>query len=83
MSGKDVTLLFLMRFFVRYTGPALTRSSAYQVLDKRFKKMRKKYELVQAQNPKFRQPGMPHALTTRMSNILYHADVHEQWERVT
>ena len=27
--------------------------------------------------PKFRQPRMPHALATRMSDIWYHADRHE------
>ena len=26
---------------------------------------------------------MPHAMTTRMSHIWYHADRHEQWKRVT
>ena len=33
--------------------------------------------------PEFRQPRMPHALATRMSNIWYHSDLHEQWKRVT
>ena len=42
-----------------------------------------RYELVHAQNPKFRQPPMPHAIATRVSQIWYHADRHEQWKRVT
>ena len=32
---------------------------------------------------KFRQPRAPHAIATRMSHIWYHANRHEQWNRVT
>ena len=41
------------------------------------------YELVQAYRPQSRQPLMPHAISTRLSNVWYHTDRHEQWKRVT
>ena len=45
--------------------------------------IRDTYELVQAFQPKFRQPRMPHAIATRTSHILYHANCHGQWKRAT
>ena len=41
------------------------------------------HELVQAYNPKFRQPRIPHAKPTGMPHVWYHAHRHEQRKRVT
>ena len=39
--------------------------------------------MVQAYHPNFHQSRMPHAMATRMSDIWYHANRHEQWNRAT
>ena len=39
--------------------------------------------MVQAYHPNFHQSRMPHAMAARMSDIWYHANRHEQWNRAT
>ena len=62
--------------------PPLEVGHATGSTTKKTKKERKQNELVQAENP-CRRPRMPHALSTRMSHIWYHADRDEQWKTVT
>ena len=58
-----------------------SRNVFTHAINRRARRLKTPYELIQAYNPKLRQPRMPHAMTTRTLHFWYHTDRHKQWKR--